>query len=58
MGLSMGMVHPVETALRADEGAAIGKNRDDMPPLQRRELRHVAGEQDPLELLVGEPLIH
>jgi hypothetical protein len=54
----MGMVHPVETALRADEGAAIGKNRDDMTPLQRRELRHVAGEQDPLELLVGEPLRH
>ena len=58
MDLAMGMEHPVEAALRADVDAAIGKDRHDLARRQRRELRLVAGEQDPLALLVREAVRH
>jgi hypothetical protein len=54
MGLAMGMEHPVEAALRPDIQAPIGKDRHDLPRRQRRKLGLVAGEQDPLPLLVSE----
>ena len=48
----MGVQHPVEAALRTDIEAPVGQNGHDLPRWQRRELRLVAGEQDPLTLLV------
>jgi hypothetical protein len=58
MGLAMGMEHAVEAALRADVQPAIGQDRHDLARRQRRELGFVAGEQDPLALLVGEAVRH
>jgi len=58
MGLAMGMEHAVEAALRADLDAPIGQGRQDLPGRQRRELRLVAGEQDPLALLLREAVRH
>jgi hypothetical protein len=50
----MGMEHPVEAALRTDVETPIRQDRHDLSRRQRRELRLVAGEQDPLALLVAE----
>ena len=54
----MGMEHPVETALRADIEAPIGQDGNDLPGRQGGEFRLVAGEQDPLTLLVGQAMRH
>jgi len=54
----MGMQHSVEAALRADIQASISQDRNDLPRRQRREFRLVAGEQDPLALLVAQAMRH
>jgi hypothetical protein len=54
MGLAMVMEHPVEAALGTDIDPSIGKDRHDLPRRQGRELGLVAGEQDPLTLLIRE----
>jgi hypothetical protein len=54
MGLAMGMEHPVEAALRADMEALVRQGWHDLPRRQCCEFRLVAGEQDPLALLVAE----
>jgi hypothetical protein len=54
MGLAMGMEHPVEAALRAEIEALVRQSWHDLPGQQCCEFRLVAGEQDPLALLVAE----
>jgi len=58
MGLAMVMEHPVRAALGTDVDPSIGKDRHDLPRRQGRELRLVAGEQDPLALLVAQAMRH
>ncbi len=50
----MGMEHPVEAALGSDIEAPVRQDGHDLPWRQRCEFRLVAGEQDPLALLVRE----
>jgi hypothetical protein len=50
----MGMEHPVEAALGSDIQPTVSQNGHDLPRWQRGEFRLVAGEQDPLALLVAE----
>ena len=52
----MDMEHAVEAALRPDVQTPIGKDRHDLARRQRRKLGLVAGEQDPLPLLVREAM--
>jgi len=54
VGLTMGMEHPVETALRADVDAPIRQGRHDLSGRQSGEFRLVAGKKDSLALLVRE----
>jgi hypothetical protein len=54
MRLAMVMEHAVEAALRADIQTPISKDRHDLSRRQRCKLGLVAGEQDPLALLVSE----
>jgi hypothetical protein len=54
MGLTMVMEHPVEAALGTDIQASISQDRHDLPRRQGRELGLVAGEQNPLTLLIRE----
>ena len=56
--LPMGMEHPIEAALRANVEAPIGQNGNDLPGRQSGEFRLVAGEQNPLTLLVREAMRH
>ena len=58
VGLPMGMEHPIEAALRADIEALIGQDRNDLPRRQGGEFRLVAGEQDPLALLLRKAVRH
>jgi hypothetical protein len=58
MGLAMGMQHAIEAALRTDIQAAIGKDRHDLSRRHGRELRLVAGEQDPLAFLRAQAVRH
>jgi hypothetical protein len=52
--LAVVIEHPVEAALGTDIQASISQNRHDLPWRQRREFRLVAGEQDPLPLLLAQ----
>ncbi len=52
------MEHPIEAALRADVEAPIGQNGNDLPGRLSGEFRLVAGEQNPLTLLVREAMRH
>jgi len=45
---------PVQAALRADIRPSVGQDRHELPRRQGRELGPVAGEQDPLALLVSQ----
>jgi len=54
MGLSMGVQHPVEAALRADVKTTIRQNWHDLPRGQSSKFRLIAGEQDPLPLFCAE----
>ena len=54
MGLSMGVQHPVEAALRADVAAPIRQDWHDLPRGQSSKFRLIAGEQDPLPLFCAE----
>jgi hypothetical protein len=58
MGLTMGMEHPIEAALRADVEPSVRKDRHNLPGRQGCEFRLEAGEQDPLALLLGEAVRH
>ena len=53
MGLAMSVEHPVEGALLADIQATIRQQRHDLPWGQGGELLFVAGQQDPLALLLA-----
>jgi hypothetical protein len=52
----MGMEHAVEAPLRTDIEALIGQDRHNLPRRQRRKLRLVAGEQDPLPFFFCEAM--
>ncbi len=54
MGLAMVVQYAVEAALGTDIQASISQDRHDLPRRQRREFGLVAGEQDPLTLLIRE----
>jgi len=56
--LAVGMEHPVEAPLRADVQPTIRQNGHDLARWQRRKFRLVAGQQDPLPLLVREAVRH
>jgi hypothetical protein len=48
--------HAVEAPLRTDIEALIGQDRHNLPRRQRRKLRLVAGEQDPLPFFFCEAM--
>ncbi len=52
------MKHPVEAPLRADVEHPIRQDRHDLARWQRRKFRLVAGQQDPLALIIGKPVRH
>lgn len=56
--VAMGVQHAVEAALGTDAEPPMGKNRHDLARRQRRELGFIAGEQDPLALVVSEAVRH
>ncbi len=58
MGLAVGMKHPVEDALRADIETPIRQGRHNLARRQRRELRLVVVEQDPLALFLTQAVGH
>jgi len=58
VGLAVSVEHPVEAALGVDIQSATGQCRHDLPRWQRGELRLVAGQQDPLPLLLTESVRH
>ena len=53
MGQAMGVQHPVEVAFRTNKQSPISQHRHDLARRQCGKLRLVAGQQDPLALLVA-----
>jgi hypothetical protein len=54
MGLSVGMQHPVEAALRTEIQAPVRQDLYDLAPRQRGEFGLVSGQQNSLALLFAE----